>query len=622
MKKIISLILLTASLFTIITSFATGEKRAVFYGDEAINTTFDIFSESFELTRFKLLYENAKTRQGTGGRSYVYTALSLLLTGLNDEKANTLLNDEKITSINEYEDFEKAPFSMYWCMPAYIRIYMLYNTENGINRRDALKPETEANMKRIMWAFLENYYENVFTEDNNPLRITNSENHDALQRASLYLSALALSKTDDYGGKNLPDGKTLAEFVSHAEEFFIKYIDERAKIGLFVEGSENYRAVTLESLYNIYDFTDSETLKKKVKMFLDIVWIEYAAESIDGIRGSAKTRVYNKATDAGSGLLWTSSLGSLYFGLNKDEKCETIITLPASSYRPPEIAKKIARAENKGNYELVKSIPGKGTTEVLKLTNKDFPIYTLKPAGDVISYEYVTPTYAASTMYQDGSTPLTLISSQNRWEGAVFKGDKNARIYRYLDTDKSLHTHFLSMQKGPVMIFKKNTTAALDTGIYIYPYDFSEADGEIKTEGGWLFGEIYDSYYAVRAASGKLLQKEGKILLSDSESPFVIHLGNKIDDGSLDEFKKKIKSNPLTFDGNCVCYTDKTWGRFEFNIKTAERRLNGATYEYKAEKIMECPFINSYKNSGIFEINFGENKVVYDFNELTVKAIS
>lgn len=614
MKKIISLILIAALILSA-TSFAKGENKAVFY--DGGTSCIDLYS--FELTRLAELIKNAKTKQGTGGRSYVYTALTLLLTGLDDEKANNLLNDEKITSIKEYMDFEKAPFSMYWCMPAYIRIYMLYNSENGINRRDALKPETEANMKRIMWAFLESYYENVFTDDNTPLRIVNSENHDALQRASLYLSAFALSKTDDYKGKKLPDGKTLPEFVSYSEEFFIKYIDERAKTGLFVEGAENYRAVTLESLYNIYDFTENVALKKKVEMFLDIVWIEYAIESIEGIRGGAKTRVYNRATDAASGLLWTESLGSLYFNLKENEKRETLITLIASSYRPPEIAGKIAKAENKGNYEVVKSIPGKGTTEVIKLANIDMPVYTLNPTGDVITYEYVTPTYAAGTMYHDESTPVTLISSQNRWEGAVFRGDKNARIYRYLDTDKSLHTHFLSMQKGPVMIFKKNTSGAFDTGIYIYPYSFAEADGEIKTEGGWLFGEIYDSYYAVRAASGKLLQKEGKILLSDSESPFVIHLGNKFDDGSFEDFKKNIKSNPLTFDGNSVCYNDKRWGRFEFNIKTAERRINGKALSSKAENIMESPFINSVKNSGVFEVSFEGEKIIYDFNENTVK---
>ena len=115
------------------------------------------------------------------------------------------------------------------------------------------------------------------------------------------------------------------------------------------------------------------------------------------------------------------------------------------------------------------------------------------------------------------------------------------------------------------------------------------------------------------------MQKEGKILLSDSESPFVIHLGNKFDDGSFEDFKKNIKSNPLTFDGNSVCYNDKRWGRFEFNIKTAERRLNGKALPYKAENIMESPFLNSVKNSRIFEVSFEGEKIIYDFNENTVK---
>ncbi len=582
-----------------------------------VNST--LFSrEYFEVTRLKTLMDTADSRQSTGGRSYIYPALCNLYLGKDINKANKLLNDPKITGIKTYSDFEAAPFSMYWCMPAYIKTYIMYNSENGTENREVLTSETEENMKRIIWTFIECYYENVFTDDNNPLRITNSENHDALQKSSLYLGALALSKTEDYGGKILPDGKSLSEFIKGAEDFFIKYIDERSKIGLFVEGSENYRAITLEALYNIYDLSDNEILKNKTKMFLDICWTEYAVESINGVRSGAKTRVYNREGDADKGLLWTSSLGSMYFGLNGDEGLSTLPTFMVSDYRPPQTAKEIALKENKGSFEFIKSIPGKGTTEVVPLNNINMPVYTLDKEGDVYTYSYVTPYYAASTIYQDGNGGLTLLSSQNRWQGVTLKSDPDARIYPYIDTETSLHNHIVSMQKGPVMIFKKNTSGVFDMGIHIYP-DSVLSGEDVKTEDGWLFGEINDVYYGIKAISGTFVVKNGKLLLTESESPVIIHLGSKEENESFYSFKEDIIKNALSYDGKTVSYTDKKWGNMAFNTESGERTVNGIAVGGKAENIMQSPYINSIKNSGIFTIDFNGKCIVYDFNNVTIK---
>lgn len=586
-----------------------------------LSRIYEVFKGDFEYRRHVRIWKTANGAQGTSSRSYVYSALCLLYLGRDIEKANDLLTDSRITGARTFEDFENSPFILYWCIPSYIRIYIQYNSVNGTVRRDVLRPEVEAGMPEVMWAVVESYYTNVFSEDNDPLRGIDSENHDSLKKSSLYLIAQVLNKIDGYKDRILPDGKTLPEFIAHAEDYYHKLVLSRAQTGLFVEGSENYRAVTYEGLYNVIDFTDDEATREKVKMLVDVSWIEYAVESLNGVRGNAKTRVYNKKGDADTGFMWFSMLGSMYFGLNTEENVSPIVTLLMSDYRPPEIAREIATKENKGYYKLIKGMQGFGSLSIISFGTHTGPEYIFDGNRDVITYEYITPDYIASTIYQDDVDDLTILSSQNRWEGAIFKGDVNARIYRYLDTERSLYGHFYSMQNGPIMMFRKNNPESYSTGVYIYPFEFMETDGELPCENGWLFGQVGDSYYAVKPLTGTLEQRNGKILLTDSESPFIIHLGSKKENCCFDKFKEMIKNNLLSYNGNTVYYKDKVWGEMEFNPMLAPEKarvINESTVPYNLDYIIQSPYINSVRGSGIYNIDFDGRHIVYDFNSVTV----
>lgn len=586
-----------------------------------LSNIYDIFKNDYEYKRMFRIRKGADAVQGTGGRSYVYTALCLLYLGYDIEKANTLLNDPQIINCEKWADFEKSPFILYWCMPSYIQIWMLFNSKTGMIRRDVLTEETEYNMKKVLFNFIMSYYTGVYPEDLDPATISGSENHDALQKSTLYLVAQILSGIDEYKDTVLPDEKTLPEFLDHAEKYFEKYIDFRVRNGLYVEGADNYRVITMEALYNLIDYSRNEKIRELVKMFMDITWVEYAVESLDGIRGNAKARVYNRPTDAPIGFLWFAMLGSLYFGLNTEENASPIASILVNSYRAPEIARKIATEADKGYYIYQKTSTGIGSFGMKTIGGSSQPFYTMTEGRDVINYSYATPDYIASTMYQDNIGDLHQLSAQNRWEGAIFKGHTNARIHRYLDTERNLYGHFYSMQNGPIMMFKKNSTESFATGVYIYPFEFMENDGELPLDNGWLFGQIGDSYYAVKALEGTLVQRDGKILLSDSESPFIIHLGSKAENCSFEKFKNKIKNNLLSYNSNTVYYKDKTWGELEFNpfkVPSKARVVNNVSVQYDLPYVAKSPFLNSAKNSGIFDVTFGDKHIIYDFNKVEV----
>ena len=554
-----------------------------------------------ELVVYNRIKDNAEVKEGSGSRSYVYSALCKLYSGRDVKKANLLLSDEKIVSVSSKEEFEQSPFQLYWSMPAYIKIYSLFNSQNGKRTPGLIEADTEKQMENVMWSFVQSYYDNLFTDD--PCRIADSENHDILKKTSVYLAVQCLKNKDDY--TILPDGKTIDEFLKFAEEYFDKWLTERAKIGLLVEGSENYRTITLEGIYNLMDLSENHIVRNKAKMFADVLWIEYATESLNGIRGGGKTRVYNRAGEADNGFLWFAMLGSIYFGLNKEYNPSPIVSVLASDYRPPEIAEQIINGRTE-SFEFIKTIPGCGKTENVEGN----PVYILDTEKKVMSYQYITPDYIAGTLFEENEKELILLSSQNRWQGVIFADGFNNRLYPYTDTSASTHNNFFSVQNGPLMMFRKNSDIGVESGIYIS--GFGGVFAEDDFENGWFFGKFENAYYGIKPLNGSLYSKNGKLLLTESNSPFVIHIGCEMEDGSFVTFKNRVKNNSFFAGGNNAYYHDVKWGEISLGENT--RLINGKALDYNPPFVMDSPYMKSEKGSGIYDVTFDGKRIIYDFN--------
>lgn len=552
-----------------------------------------------DISVYREILKNAGSNPGSGSRSYVYSALCKLYTGKDVKRANELLVDEKIVSVSTKEEFEESPFQLYWSMPAYIKAYAMFNSENGKRTPGLLEPETEKQMEKVMWSFVQSYYEGLFTD--NPLRVVDSENHDMLKKSSVYLAVQCLK--DKPGYSVLPDGKMSDEFVEFAGDYFDRWFTERAKSGLLVEGSENYRTITLEGVYNIMDLAEKPILRNKAKMFADVLWIEYAVETLNGIRGGGKTRVYNRTGEADNGFLWFAMLGSIYFGMNEERNPSPIVSVLVSDYRPPRIAQKIIDSKS-GSFEFIKMIPGCGVTE----TEGNIPVYTLDANKKVMSYQYITPEVIAGSLCEENPEELTLISSQNRWQGIIFKEGFNNRIYPYVDTTASTHNNFSVVQNGPVMLFKKNAEISFNTGIYIS--GFGGEINEQTLENGWLYGQFGDAYYGIKPLNGTIYSANGKVLLTESNSPFVIQTGSKEECGTFDTFKRRLQNNSFSMKGNNAVYRDSKWG--EISLGQNSRSVNGKEPDYTPDFVMKSPFLKGEK--GLFDVVCNGKRIIYDFN--------
>ncbi len=137
------------------------------------------------------------------------------------------------------------------------------------------------------------------------------------------------------------------------------------------------------------------------------------------------------------------------------------------------------------------------------------------------------------------------------------------------------------------------------------------------SEGGWLFGEAGDAYYALRPAQGQCTIKENQFTWPEPKTPLVIHAGGATEDGSFDAFRKKVLSNRLTYQDGVLAYEDAKWGKMEFcpdGARPADqwRRLNGKPVPLP-DKLFDSPYLVSEYSSGIVTAQFAGHKLVLDF---------
>jgi len=72
-------------------------------------------------------------------------------------------------------------------------------------------------------------------------------------------------------------------------DYYKRFTRERAGKGLLVECASGYNKWTLNSWYNIADFSRDPVTRQRMKMFLDLYWADWAIEQIDAVRAAAGT---------------------------------------------------------------------------------------------------------------------------------------------------------------------------------------------------------------------------------------------------------------------------------------------------------------------------------------------
>ena len=333
--------------------------------------------------------------------------------------------------------------SFHWHAYLLERIWFLYNPQSRFFPK-RMSVEAEQAILKMLWQWAAPACRREMTLPQRDFWVWGSENHHAQAWASFWGAAEIFRQHPDYRNRRYADGSTPAEMADALTEYFKRYARHRAATGLLVECNSDYNKYTLGGWYNMADFAADPALRQRMKMLLDLYWADWAIEQIDGVRGGSRHRCYSGQSSttgtSGQGMSW------YHFGLGTPRsKHPSCMCAATTFYRPAPLVVKLALdAQGRGQYEYRSRRPGLAEPTVASQPVANFVadasnpfhvkqgVYRLDPAGGSLArYSWCTPDFVLGTSMVEARPRegWTAISSQNRWEGVIFAGNPNARIF-------------------------------------------------------------------------------------------------------------------------------------------------------------------------------------------------
>ncbi len=573
------------------------------------------------LVRGKIDYEWRKRGDFTRhyGQSIVFYAMRCFYLNEQIDQANAAIEElckfhvERPQTLLEIHSFPSFSLML-------VRIYEMYGT-NGTAKAGLLKPQVEAVLLDTLWIWSKSQSKitDAEFEKSKTWNIENSENHHAQHITTAWAFTGALKDAPKYKDLAFDDGFTAPKHYQAWSEYFKHYLSQRGKKGMEVEiASPSYNLATLKCVYNVHDFAEDAVLKRLAKSYIDLNWALWAQEQIDAVRGGGKARCYPASSQGGNdfnrrAVWYYLGIGDAMF------KHAEMLTFATSTYRMPPVIMDIALdVKGRGDYEISERRIGLVDPEF-----NDPHQYRLRPdESGIHRYSYCTPEFIIGTLMTP-ALPVdqwARISSQNRWQGVIFAGDTDARIYAQCETPVSSYNQQWSVQKKGTQIVHKLAANQNAKDVKVW---FSNAGlSNFIEEDGWIFVETKTAWCAVKPVNGGYQWQEaaakdrGKWLKClDQWTPVIIEVAKKRDYREYKLFRDKIKSLPLKYEDKVLTYTGIYGDTFTMYCDYSKApEINGKPVDYKQEKVFDSPFIQSTFDSGKITISKDKRKIELDFN--------
>jgi hypothetical protein len=581
--------------------------------------------------RDPLLMEAPSPAGGTRTSAYASSVAGYALAAMwSNDPAQIPKSNAALLKMLEYfsgnRDARNGIDNFYWWTDELVQAITLFGS-HGTRAKGRLDPAVEAAAYELMWLWVkENSVLSEAAIHDDYWFVWGSENHHAKRLAACWSFSLLLSRDARYRDRHYDDGHSPAEHLNAWTAFAKDYLTQRARRGLFIEAGSQYNVYTLGAIYDLYDLAEDADLKHKAEMMLTLYWASWAEEQINGVQGGGEARDYLKWSISADSVL--QHLGWFYFGLGKElapdpEAGEIAFLL--SNYRLPSVVLDLALdVKNRGSYE-VRQWP-------LGLALHGYhrpPGYRMDISGGrILRYSYCTPSFILGTLMVE-ARPMddwAEISSQNRWQGVIFSGDPDARIFPVpaavngagkIDKSASSYNAFWSVQAKGTLITQKLKTSRQAGPMRVW---FSHAGLSQRSEsGGWVFTAAPNAYAAVRMVEGGShwqADDAGDWLVSDAESsPVILEVVQKSEVRDFDAFKDKILSHPVRFKDATLEYKSLSGDQFTFHADYQPPLINGKPVDYAPKASLRSPFIGADWNSGVVTLKKDARQLRLDFNK-------
>lgn len=578
--------------------------------------------------------------------------------------------------------------------PMLIRMYYLFGSKSEV-KSGRLNEETEAALLELLWERTKEIND-IHLADKSTWWLIGSENHDINSKATALLTSQIFMNEPDYknriypnpgkgggidywfhqmygqgenkgpeGGADWSDGKeyTAEDHYKAWVEFWNEYITERARKGFFLEvASTGYMKHTIGFLQNLYDFSEDEDLRKRMEMFMDLIWAEWAQDQLAGVRGGAKTRWRFHGYDS----MWKGA----QFYLGGPGHAESWYFQLISEYKWPEIVwRMVADREGKGEFEYRSRKPGEEQPELWPRPEGLERTMAVNTESRFLRYSWVTPDYILGTQMDHPAAVHSHLSAAARWQGMSFSSSFTASVSpagiiteNENTWEREKHSYYRSAQHENVLITQQNRRWFQQNPDWYPTYDIYDRNFGVQFAGkfdqvdereGWIFVQNGDAYLAVRPLMGEYEYDHESwaqtgndalfspiepdayewgpngefIKLKDKYSPILMEAGRRSSYPAMEDFQKHILEKRLELRKTVVpgWYVvhyggDEEQPQIIFNAANNKiPKVNGFYIDYAPQQLFDSPFLNSEYNSGIIHMQVDEMDEILNFNEPAVK---
>jgi len=284
-----------------------------------------------------------------------------------------------------------------------------------------LTPEAERVLLDYYWKHCE-LKNDIATARHSTWWVTGSENHDINFKMGNLLSSQIFMHEPDYrdriypdlgrmqgygyggggtfragkvppkeklGGGNYKDGKkyNAADHYQAWVSFWKEFLAERARHGFFIEhNAAGYMLHTQRFLHEIYAWSDDAELRKQARMFMDLVWAQWAQDQILGITGGACSR-------GEAGYSRMSGMSAFFLGGPTGDA----VAYAFSDYQwPREVWETVLGRRQMGEYAFVSRKPNEAQDLWPQPPGTEYTMI-VRPDSRLVRYSWATPDYVLGT---------------------------------------------------------------------------------------------------------------------------------------------------------------------------------------------------------------------------------
>jgi hypothetical protein len=660
-------------------NYATGEPDLELSIEEWMQR-----AEGTRAERIQRIFENIRQ---SGVKSKMACHIADLYLGRDVEETNRILLD--LFTSGDMELRAEYRLEDHWDLTLTKQLYYLYYWFGSKARLfpGRITPDLERALLEELWERMK-YKDDIHIAHQSTWWMVGSENHDAVSKVSSLISSQIFMNEPDFservypdrgtgpgygywfhqmyggaavmgpeggGSKTIMEPKTAADHYRAWVRFFNEYFTERARRGFFLEhASTGYMDVTITYLLDIFHFCEDPGLRKKARMFQDLVWCEWAQDALYGVKGGSRTR---GDFDAWKDAMYNMS--SFYFGGAYDLRGRggsngNFVSHMHGEYRIPAIVWEMAfDREGMGEYAYVSRKPGAEEAVLPRPPGLERSMLC-DTEPRFVHYSWVATDYILGVQMDD---PLAVHChlSPNQHCGLIFKGDGGQRIcpegcYRQ-------HVQYrrvmIAQQARRWMQINPDwypATPSYQGKMEVY---FGDNLDEVLEKEGWIFARHGEAYGAVKPVMGKYSDSKFRLLVDTSDDalfidplpeayawkpdsawitlkdPYgavVIEASNRTRHATLEDFMADILDNRIRLRRTVVpgwyylhykgCGEDAK--EIVFNMATTQvPTVAGKPVNYLPERVFDSPYMHSVYGSGKIMIRKGDRRLMLDFNEST-----